>query len=457
MEPSITEALCERITACGPDTLTEEVRAHARALVLDGLAVALAGTVQETPPKIIASSVREQGATPVASVLGFGFATSPMLAAYVNGASMHVLDYEPMWLPANHALSTTLPAALAMAEATGADGAALTLAMIKGIEVQGCIREASGQWDPGALKFHPPGLVGPISSAVAAGSILGLDTGQLAHAIGIAASRCGSVLANAGTMTKCTHCGMAASLGLEAAQLAEKGFDANPAIFDDPRGYPAAFFPDLAPGPLLAFGAPFRVTEPGYAIKMYPSQFGTHFTITAGLDIHRQLAQQQLDASAIDRAVLTTPSMPYVDRPAPASGLAGKFSWQYTFACAVLDGAVTMGSFEDDRRFAPDMEALLERLEVTSDPTISGRFDEMHVAARITLADGSSLQTSTDGPPGSWRAAPLARSAHLAKVRDCLDKVLSPRDRETMIALAERVDSLEPEELEQLLALACGR
>ena len=96
MEPSITEALCERITACGPDTLTEEVRAHARALVLDGLAVALAGTVQETPPKIIASSVREQGATAVASVLGFGFATSPMLAAYVNGASMHVLDYEPV-------------------------------------------------------------------------------------------------------------------------------------------------------------------------------------------------------------------------------------------------------------------------------------------------------------------------------------------------------------------------
>ena len=163
------------------------------------------------------------------------------------------------------------------------------------------------------------------------------------------------------------------------------------------------------------------MTEPGYAIKMYPSQFGTHFTITAGLDIHRQLAQQQLDASAIDRAVLTTPSMPYVDRPAPASGLAGKFSWQYTFACAVLDGAVTMGSFEDDRRFAPDMEALLERLEVTSDPTISGRFDEMHVAARITLTNGDSLQTSTDGPPGSWRAAPLARSAHLAKVRDCLD------------------------------------
>ena len=40
---------------------------------------------------------------------------------------------------------------------------------------------------------------------------------------------------------------------------------------------------------MLNFGrAPFRVVEPGYAIKMFPSQFGTHFGITAALELHPQ-------------------------------------------------------------------------------------------------------------------------------------------------------------------------
>ncbi|MEJ0067855.1 MAG: MmgE/PrpD family protein [Pseudomonadota bacterium] len=62
------------------------------------------------------------------------------------------------------------------------------------------------------------------------------------HAIGLAASRCGSVLANAGTMTKSTHCGLAGSLGLDAALLARRGFTANIDVVETPRGYAQAFF-----------------------------------------------------------------------------------------------------------------------------------------------------------------------------------------------------------------------
>lgn len=451
MNSSITAAFCNRVADCGLDTLTPEIRDHARTLILDGLAVALAGTVQEAPPGIIAETVREQGAKPVASVIGFDFLTSPAQAAYVNGTSMHVLDYEPMWMPANHALSTTLPAALAMAEATGANGEALAIALIKGVETQGCIREASAQWDPGELKFHPPGLVGPMSSAVAAGSLLNLEPQQMSHALGIAASRCGSVLANAGTMTKSTHCGLAASLGLEAAVLASRGFDANPAIFDDPRGYVAAFFPEFAPEALLEFGPPYRVLSPSYSIKMFPSQFGTHFSITVGLDIHAQLKQAKRSVSDIVRVVITAPAMPYVDRPAPDTGLAGKFSWQYTFATAVLDGQVTMETFEDQRRFSRDVISLLECIEVASDDTISGRFDTMHVEAEVSLSSGETLRARTEGPPGSWRGTPLQPGAHLAKVKDCLDATLDPLARNAVIELTSHIDSLDKDGLRQLM------
>ena len=54
------------------------------------------------------------------------------------------------------------------------------------------------------------------------------------------------------------------------------------------------------------------------------------------LSLHPRLPS----ADAIERVALVMPEMPYVNRPRPASGLAGKFSFQYTLACALLDGHV---------------------------------------------------------------------------------------------------------------------
>ena len=87
---------------------------------------------------------------------------------------------------------------------------------------------------------------------------------------------------------------------------------------------------------LLNFGPPYRIVQPGYAVKMFPSQFGTHFAITAGLTLHPQIP----DPAAIRSVTLTTPVMQYVNRPHPDTGLSGKFSLQYTFATALLRGAV---------------------------------------------------------------------------------------------------------------------
>ena len=140
-------------------------------------------------------------------------------------------------------------------------------------------------------------------------------------------------------MTKATHCGWAAAAGLDAALLAWRGFTANMDILEAPNGYAEAFFEhdhDLAV--LLTFGQSYRMVEPGFAIKMFPSQYATHFAITAALELHRQIA----DPSTIQAVRIATPVMPYVDRPRPRTGLDGKFSFQYTVAAALLDGAVTV-------------------------------------------------------------------------------------------------------------------
>src|SRR6202158_5015674 len=177
----------------------ETAIAKARQLVVDGVAVAVAGARIEEAPKILADYLRGQGSKPECSALGFGFRLAPVPAALLNATSMHVLDFEPMWTPATHALSPALAPVLALAETIGAEGREVLAALVKGIEIQGWIRRASGHVESRDLKFHPPGMVGPLGAAVACAHLLRLDTRGLANAIGIATSRCGSLTSNTGT------------------------------------------------------------------------------------------------------------------------------------------------------------------------------------------------------------------------------------------------------------------
>jgi aconitate decarboxylase len=365
-----------------------------------------------------------------------------------------VLDFEPMWSPANHQLSTSLPGILALAEYKDMDGREAATALVKGIEMMGWLREGSGQFDARSMRFHPPGLVGPMGSAVAAGHMLGLTAEQLQSAIGMAGSRCGSLLSNAGTMTKSTHCGLACSLGVDAALLAARGFGAHQEILETPRGYVDMFFGGTFAWEMLdKFGPPFRVVSPGYALKMFPSQFGTHFVITAALALHKKIA----DPTRIKKIRITTPDMPYVNRPKPETGLAGKFSWQYTTVCALLDGKVTMASFEDEHRFSPAVEALLDKVEVAPDASIPASFEKLHIVTEVTLDDGTVLTERCDGPRGKWGTPPIPVEEHLVKVRDCLSTRLKERDRERLIELANSFEQLTNKDLREVMAIvSCG-
>jgi len=448
-----TEELCQIITRTTFATLPSPVIEVAKRIILDGIAVAVAGAGEEGP-QLVAEHLKSLGAKEVSTVLGQGFKTSPVSAAYVNGIAMHVLDYEPMWSPPTHATSPTLPAVLALAETERATGQEVIAAFVKGCEVQGRIRLASQQYEPGHLKYHPPGVVGVMGSAVAAAHLLKLNQQQLQNALGIAASRAGGVLANVGTMTKATHCGWASSAGLDAALLAKRGFTGNLEIFEAPNGYADAFFGEafdfLA---LLAFGKPYRLAEPGFAIKLFPSQYATHFAITAALELQRRIG----DPATIRTVQITTPVMPYVDRPSPRTGLDGKFSFQYTTAAALLEGAVTVRTFSEESRSRPDMVALLPRITLVQSPTIPGEMEKMWVEIIVELTDGRRETARCHGPKGFWGLTPLTRDEHLTKVRDCLGMRLNKEDSERCIQLVDKLDSLGPDEVQMLIALVGKR
>jgi aconitate decarboxylase len=436
----VTAELCARIEAAQYVDLPPEALTVARRLVQDGVAIGVAGVAEEQVIPIMARVMRDLGGAPAATVIGCGMRTDPVRAAALNGAAIHVLDFEPMWSPATHAVSVTLPVALALAESRNLSGRDVLTALVKGIELQGWLREASGEYTFDTLKFHLPGLVGPMGAVVAASHLLRLNSVQIANALGIAASRAGSLWSNVGTMTKSTHCGHAAAMGLEAALLAEAGFTGDPETFESPQGYANSFHPrTFRPEALLNFGrSPWRVVSPGCAIKMFPSQFGTHFAITAALDLEARIS----DPAAIRTVKLTAPVMPYVNRPFPRTGLSGKFSLQYTTASALLDGMVGIHTFTDQRLRATDMQALLPKITVVMDETIEARFEAMYVVINVTLNDGRELEARCNGPAGAWGQPRIEAETYHGKLRDCLRTRLTPNATEQCIGLSGSIDTL---------------
>lgn len=439
----IARRVCE-VTCADLDAATVET---VKRLVLDGIAVAVAGSA-EAPPQLVAGYVRDQGSRPEASVWTFGYRTSAVSAAYANAVSMHVLDFEPMSSPPTHAVSPTVPVAFALAEARQADGREIVAACAKGFEMQGRVLLASAH-QRGTLPFHTPGVVGVMGAAAAASHLLRLAPGQLAHAFGIAGSRCGGLSANTGSMVKCTHCGNAAAAGLEAALMAVRGYTAHPAIFDAPRGYVETFFPqhfDYAA--MLEYGRPFRCVDPGMAIKFFPSKYPTHFAIAAALRLREAIG----DPARIARILIVTPDIDDADRPCPRSGLEGKFSFQYTAATALVDGHVGIGSFTDERRFRPVIVDLLAKTSLRREAARSQDTRNMSVEIEIVLDDGTRHREVCSRPPGFW-GEPVDRRMHEAKVRDCLAVRLPAAKADRVMELVDGLDRLGAQQVGELASL----
>jgi len=445
----LTQDLCAIIHATRYDSLGDECVQRVKQAIKDGIAVALAGA-HEPPVQIMTQHMLALGGSQQASIWGTGTKLSVVQAAYVNSVATHVLDFEPMWSPPTHSVSPTVPVAFALAEVHRLSGRQIITAVAKGLEIQGRLQYAGNQYVPEELKFSPPGVAGVIGSAVVAADLLELDALTMRHAIGLAASRAGTLLANIGSMTKSTHCGNAAASGLDAALLAQRGFTANPDVLEAHKGLIPTFYPDRFDADrLLAYGKPYRVVDPGLAIKLFPSQYATHYGVTAGLELHRALGKRN---KTIRRVRMFSPVMKYIDRPQPATGLDGKFSFQYTAAAALLDGAVKIDSFTEERRLRSDMVEMLKKIELAQEISIPGDFHSMHVEVQVELEDGTTHTAVCRGPRGSW-GVPMEDEDHQAKLRDCLEHALPKSEGEALLEQLNRLDQLDARAMEPLLSL----
>jgi 2-methylcitrate dehydratase PrpD len=433
-----TARIARFIASTRYESVPPAVREATRTIILDGIANVLAGSTQAVSEHV-RRYVDRLGGRPDCTVVGAGFRTNAPLAAFANGAAMHVLDYEPQGIPSTHGTSTLLPGILALAEVNASSGRGLLTAFAVGWEVQQRIARAARRAE--SRPFHPPGIYGPPAAAAACANLLGLDEHKTRMALGIGASRTGALFANNGTMTKCTHPGNSTRMGCEAALLAADGFTANEAIFEAERGYVETLFgADFEWDALLdGLGSSWNLQQHGFNIKRYPAQIAMQWATEAVVLLKEKNAIRAEDVEWLELEVSSR--RPGLSRPAPATGLDGKFSFEYVAAVALTQEQVGIDSFSDAVRFSAPVEAALKKIRLKPNPDISTSTLEQWAQARAGLKDGRVLVERCDAYRGSARN-PIGRDAHLVKVRDCMRRTLTEPAMERLIGLVERLEEL---------------
>ncbi|MCI2398270.1 MmgE/PrpD family protein [Aliiroseovarius subalbicans] len=349
--------------ALGPLRGAEDATEMMRLSLLDWCAVGIAGRAEPVSCLLRDHAGATAGQGPCA-VFGGAQVLPPATAALVNGTISHALDYDDThFAHIGHPSVAVLPAAFALAQATGADGDTFLEAALAGVE--GSIR--IGQWlgrGHYQIGFHQTATAGAFGATLAAARLLALTPDQTGHALGIAATRAAGLKSQFGTMGKPYHAGLAAQTGVEAAQLAQAGFLSNPDALDGPQGFGPTH---AGAGDLGAFDGLNRDWMIlSISHKFHACCHGTHAMLEA-------LAEVDLPPAQVDRIrVATHPRWLSVCNIAtPTTGLEVKFSYRQLAAMAIR-GVPTgaLDSYTDERAQDLTLRALAQRVVVEGDDSL---------------------------------------------------------------------------------------
>jgi 2-methylcitrate dehydratase PrpD len=377
---TLTKTLCGCLAGAGFADLSTTAVSAARRGVLDWLGCALAGSGHKTIGTLL-DVLQETSGRPQATVLGRKLKLGLLDAPLANGQMGHVLDYDDTHMGGVvlHTSSPVLAALLALAERKPVSGADFMLAYAVGFEAG--VR--SGRTAPGHHKggWHLTGTLGSIAAGAAAGKLLGLDQQRLTYAMGIAATQAAGMQQNRGTMCKSFHAGKAASNGVLAALLAERGFDSTQEIIEGKKGFSRIYSDVAEPEQLTAgLGDGWVIETNGH--KPYACGVVLHPLIDSVVTLRNR---HRIDPATVGEIGLRVHPLvlSITGVREPSTGLQSKFSALHAAAVALVDGDAGVAQFSDAKATDPAIAALRHKVKATGDETM--RKDEAH--AWITVGD----------------------------------------------------------------------
>ncbi|MGY6251034.1 MmgE/PrpD family protein [Bosea thiooxidans] len=407
--------------------LPQPIEWAARRALLDWFATTLPGCVLPPATALLGALADERPAGGAICYVD-GRSSSPRHAALLNATASHTVEFDDIFRDGGyHPGSSTVAAALALAQHRGLPAQQLHRAVVAGYEV-GCRISLAIQ--PSHYAFwHTTATVGTIGAAVAGAVLLGCDATGIGHAIALASSFAGGHQQNlqGEGMAKALHPGHAADAGLLAAYAAAGGVTGSVDSLHAAKGFAAAT--SASPGDwaiaLEGLGewtplTRMTVKAHGCCGHIFPALDGLRAMREATPFALEQVAAIHVDGYGATRSMC--------DRPAALSPQDARFSIQYCLAAQMVLGAVRLDAFTSQALADTRIRALMPKITVAEDAELAAAYPRKRQARlTVTLADGRRLehfQAVRKGDP----EAPLSDAELVTKFEELAGSVADPAD-----------------------------
>ena len=412
--------------------LPAEVIEKAKHHILDTIAAMISGA--ELPPgRAAIAFARDYRGAQVATVAGSNVLCGPIEAALANGVLAHADETDDSHGPSRaHPGAAVIPAALALGEQYGIDGAHFLRAVVLGYDVGTRVLMAMG--GPAyqtATHRSTHATAGTFCAAAAAGCAASLDARQMRLLLDYASQQSSGI----GVWQRDTdHIekafvfgGMTARSGVTAALLVRAGWTGVEDVFSGPDNFFEAYRPEANPAGLIeALGERYEV------VRTNIKKWSVGSPIQAPLDgLEMMFKQRPFTADDVQKVVvrLATDEVVTVNnREMPDICL------QHMVAVMLLDKTASFAAAHDKERMK-DPAVLRQRAKVQllSDPQIDARRPLRESIVELTLNDGTQLREWVRDVRGTSEN-PMPRAEVAAKCRDLIAPVLGAAQCDQLIA-----------------------
>jgi 2-methylcitrate dehydratase len=380
------------------DTLPPAIVDATRLRLVDTLACVVGGRDSEAAQIGLALT---DGAVPKSfpgRVIGYRDRNTAETAAFVNSAMGRYLDYNDTG-PGSHP-SDCIGALFAIAEAAGASGGELIAATVVAYEI--IFRLAFGTkfrqrgWDQG--------FGAAIATAAGAAQLLRLPLEQIAHAVSIAAvanvplraSRAGNL-----SYWKSAATPFAVKNGLAAALLAAKGMTGPEKPFEGRFGLWEQITGPFEIDAFPSEGGEFMLPR-WSRFKYWPVEYNAQIGVWAARQLREKIPVEQLA-----RVEISTYHQAWHEIGSeeakwdPKTRETADHSLPYIFARTLVDGAISVASFEEAAFGDPGIRPLMRKISVKADETFSSQFPAIvPIRVEATTLSGDVHRIEMANPKG---------------------------------------------------------
>jgi 2-methylcitrate dehydratase PrpD len=446
-EKPISQQIAELAVNLSYEDLPEKARKRAASLVLDLLG-SMIGSKEIESSRIATELALELDGPPESTVVGRGRKVSAPNAAFANAMQGYAFDFTDDHNESNaHPSAATIPASLAVGEKLQASGKQVIEAIALGNEVV-CRLGSAFLGKTYYQGFHPTSTCGTFGATVSAAKLLKLNVQQTVHALGIAGSQVGGLMAwnTSGSYTKRLQAGHPAMVGIISALMAQKGFNGPPEIIEGRDGFMQAYsYQREYDTRLITDGLGEEWTFANSSTKVYPCCRYSAGHLDACLEIAAKHCPdwQEIERVFIRSSDYTIRLLAMPRKRDPQNVVDTQFSMPWQAAIALIDGNIDVDTFTEGNIWRPDVRELMTKVEWVVDDEFERRYPEHYSSAvTVTMADGAEYTSVIADPKGDYRN-PVTQEELESKFRKLALRELDEARVERIIALVRNIQKVD--------------